>query len=140
MFGSARGLTKLAAIGLIMLMALGSVGLWVGIPLGWIYLASQMTTSSQPSLGPYVLILIGIPASMVVMGKILGRINELFGRVTDTTPRVRLHLPWMRSMSGERDMHYPFTVLDLVMVVSVAVALVAMGVWFFFFAGSPLPG
>jgi hypothetical protein len=140
MFGSARGLTKLAAIGLIMLMALGSVGLWVGIPLGWIYLASQMTNSSQPSLGPYVLILIGIPASMVVMGKVLGRINELFGRVTDTTPRVRLHMPWLRSMSGERDVHYPFTVLDLVMVISVAVALIAMAVWFFFFAGSPLPG
>jgi hypothetical protein len=42
-------------------------------------------------------------------------------------------------MSGEREVHYPFTVLDLVMVVSVAIALVAMGVWFFFFAGSPLP-
>src|SRR5919109_1447410 len=120
MLGSARGLTKVAALGLIMLMALGSVALWVGIPLGWIYLASQMTDSSQPSLGPYMLIIVGIPVSMVVMGKLLGRLNELFGRVTDTAPRVRIHLPWMRSMSGERDVHYPFTVLDLVMVISVA--------------------
>jgi hypothetical protein len=140
MFGSARGLTKLAAILLIILMALGSVGLWVGIPLGWVYLASQMTSSSQPSLGPYVLILFGIPISMVLMGRLLGRLNALFGRVTDTTPRVRVHLPWLRSMSGERVVHYPFSVLDLVMVISVALALLAMGVWFFFFAGSPLPG
>jgi hypothetical protein len=139
MFGSARGLSKLAALGLIALMALGSVGLWVGIPLGWIYLASQLTNSSQPSLGPYVLIIIGIPTSMVLMGKLLGRLNALFGRVTETTPNVRIRLPWMRSMSGERDLHYPLTVLDLVMVVSVAIALVAMAIWFFFFAGSPLP-
>jgi hypothetical protein len=139
MFGTARGASKLAAIGLVALMALGSVALWVGIPLGWIYLASQLTNSSQPSLGPYVLIIIGIPASMVVMGKLLGRLNALFGRITETTPHVNIRLPWLRSMSGEREVHYPFTVLDLVMVVSVAIALVAMGVWFFFFAGSPLP-
>jgi hypothetical protein len=86
-----------------------------------------------------VLIIIGIPASMVVMGKLLGRLNALFGRITETTPHVNIRLPWLRSMSGEREVHYPFTVLDLVMVVSVAIALVAMGVWFFFFAGSPLP-
>src|SRR5438093_12985968 len=124
MFGSARGLAKIGAIGLIALMALGSVGLWVGIPLGWIYLASQLTKSSQPSLGPYVLIIIGIPVSMVLMGKVLGRLNELFGRITDTAPRVRVNLPWLRSMSGERDVHYPLSVPDLAMVVSVAVALV----------------
>ena len=41
MFGSARGLAKIGAIGLIALMALGSVGLWVGIPLGWIYLVGS---------------------------------------------------------------------------------------------------
>jgi hypothetical protein len=33
----------------------------------------------------------------------------------------------------------PRTVLDVVMVISVAIGCAAFGIWFFFFAGSSLP-
>ena len=39
---------------LIGLMAVGSVLLWIGVPVGWLYLASRLTDSPQPSMGPYV--------------------------------------------------------------------------------------
>jgi hypothetical protein len=42
-------------------------------------------------------------------------------------------------MRGERVVSRPTTVLDLVMIVSVSVALIAFGIWFFFFAGSSIP-
>jgi hypothetical protein len=139
-FGNATGLRKLAAIALIVLMAIGSVMLWLGIPFAWIYGASQVADSTQPTMGPYVMVIVGIPISMVIVGKILSRLNRLYGEITQTAPRVPVRLPWLRSSTGERDIHYPFSVLDLVMVASVAIVLCLLAVWFFVFAGSPLPG
>jgi hypothetical protein len=134
----AAGRILLAAL-LVALMAVGSILLWLGIPVGWLYLASRIVKSSQPSLGPYVLVLVGIPVSMVVVGKALSRLDRAYGDVTGTTPTGRMRSPWMKSMRGERDSGRPRTVLDVVMVWSVAVALLSFAVWFFVFAGSSLP-
>jgi hypothetical protein len=124
---------------LILLMAIGSVVLWIAVPLGWIWLASNIVDSSEPSLTPYVMVLVGIPLTMVVVGKGLAQLNRVYGEVTGTTPTVRVVLPWHRSMRGERDAGHPRTVLDVVMVCSVTVALVLFGLWFFLFAGSSIP-
>jgi hypothetical protein len=130
---------KPSALLLILLMAIGSVVLWIGVPLGWIYLASNIVDSSEPSLTPYVMILVGIPLTMVIVGKGLSQLNRVYGEVTGTTPTVRVVLPWHRSMRGERDAGHPRTVLDVVMVCSVSIALVLFGLWFFLFAGSSIP-
>jgi len=47
---------------------------------------------------------------------------------------------WMKSMRGERERKRRRSVLDSVMIVSVGVALLLFGIWFFAFAGSSLPG
>lgn len=130
---------KVVAVSLIALMAFGSIVMWLGVPFGWIYVVSQSVESSQPSMGPYVLLLVGIPGSMMGMGRLLGALNRYYGRVTHTTPEVRVNLPWHRSMRDGRDSGHPRTVLDVVMVISVATALTCFGGWFFLFAGSPLP-
>jgi hypothetical protein len=134
----AAGRALLAAL-LIALMAIFSVVLWLGIPIGWLYLASRIAKSSQPSMGPYVLVLVGIPASMVVVGKLLSKLNRAYGDLTGTTPTVRMRNPWLRSMRGERDTGRPTTILEVVMVWSVSLALLCFGIWFFVFAGSSLP-
>lgn len=130
---------RFAAVALIALMAIGSVVMWLGVPYGWIYAVSKQVSSSQPTMGPYIVLLFGIPLTMTVVGKLLGVLNRYYGRVTHTAPEIHVVLPWQRSMRGERDAGHPRTVLDVVMVVSVAIALVAFGGWFFLFAGSPLP-
>lgn len=130
---------RLLAALLIALMAIGSIVLWLGIPVGWLYLVSRLVKSSQPSMGPYVLLIIGIPASMIVVGKALSKLNRVYGEVTGTTPTTRVRSPWMKSMRGERDSGRERTVLDVVMVWSVALALLCFGIWFFAFAGSSLP-
>lgn len=130
---------KLSAALLIGLMAIGSVVLWIGVPLGWIWLASNIVDSSEPSMTPYVMVLVGIPLTMVVVGKGLSQLNRVYGEVTGTTPTVRVVLPWHRSMRGERDAGHPRTVLDVVMVCSVAIAVVLFALWFFLFAGSSIP-
>jgi hypothetical protein len=134
----AAGRRVLAAL-LILAMAMGSIVLWLGIPIGWLYLASRIAKSSQPSMGPYLLVLVGIPASMVVVGKLLSRLNRTYGAVTGAPPRARTQPAWMKSLRGERDGGRQRTVLDVVMVWSVALALVCFAIWFFVFAGSSLP-
>jgi hypothetical protein len=131
--------TKLAQVLLIGVMAIGSILMWLGLPVFWLWLASRLVTSSQPSLGPYLMVIVGIPASMVVVGKLLSKLNRVYGDVTGTTPHVRVRMPWHRSMRGERDGTHPRTILDIVMVCSVSVALLLFAIWFFLFAGSSLP-
>jgi hypothetical protein len=126
------------ALLLVLLMAVGSVVMWIGVPLGLIYLASQLADSSQPSAGPYLLILIGLPVGMAIVGKFLGWLDRLHGRLTGRAQE-RHRSTWLRSMRAERTSTRRGGVLDTVMIISVALALVAFAVWFFGFAGSSLP-
>jgi hypothetical protein len=132
--------TKPIAVLLVLLMGVGSVVLWIGLPVGWVWVASRTVKTSQPSLGPYLLVLFATPLSMWLWSKLLFRLNDLYSRLTGQSYEVRTQLPWHKSMRGERVSNRPTTVLDLVMIVSVSLALTAFGVWFFFFAGSSLPG
>jgi hypothetical protein len=125
---------------LIALMAVGSVLMWVGLPIGLIYLASQVADSPKPSMGPYLLILIGLPVGMVAIGKALGALDRYHGRVTGLDDGKPVQAAWMRSMRGERERRRRRSVLDVVMIISVFVALVLGAIWFFAFAGSSLPG
>ena len=131
-------LTRPIAILLVLLMAVGSVILWIGIPVGWVWAVSQTVDTSQPTLGPYLVILFAVPISMWLWGKLLFRMNGLYSRLTGQTYEVRAQLPWHKSMRGERGSGRPTTVLDIVMVVSVSIALTAFGIWFFTSAGSPI--
>ncbi len=129
-----------AAIGLVLLMGAGSVVMWLGVPLGLIYAASRIADSSAPTLGPYLLIFIGLPVGMGVMAKLLGWLDRAHQRLTRSGDDRPQQAPWMRSMRGERGSTRKRGVLDTVMIVSVGLALAGFGIWFFGFAGSSLPG
>jgi hypothetical protein len=133
-------LSKPAALLLILLMALGSVFLWIVVPLGWLWIASHSTQTSAPTLGPYLLVIFAVPITMFVVGKLLFKTNRLYERVTGQDAEVRVQMPWHKSLRDSSTSGRRTTVLDVVMIASVAVALTAFGVWFFLFAGSSLPG
>jgi hypothetical protein len=132
--------TMPAAAVLILLMAIGSVFLWLGIPIGLIYLASQTVDSSQPTLGPYIALLFGIPICMALFGKLLFQLDRVFERVTGRQSEADFRAPWLKSMRAERSAGRKLTVLESTMIISVSIAVVAFGVWFLLFAGSSLPG
>jgi hypothetical protein len=124
---------------LVLLMAVGSVVMWIGVPLGLIYVAAQISDSSRPSAGPYLLVLLGLPIGMAIVGKCLGYLDRIHGRLTGRVDPHRRRATWLRSMRGERTTTHRGGVLDVVMMVSVGVAVIAFTVWFFGFAGSSLP-
>ena len=129
-----------AKAGLIALMAIFSVVLWIGIPVGWLWIVSQVSGSSQSAgFGPYLLAIGGIAVSVVIVTRFLALLNRTYARVSGAEEIVRVRAPWHRSMRGEDDSRPPRSVLDVVMVISVSIALVIFGIWFFGFAGSSLP-
>lgn len=113
-------------------MFLGSVGMWLGAPVLWLWLAGRNSAVSQTAMGSLLLILIGIPVTMVAIGKVLTRIDKRytanFGRGEALNERAR----WLHGVRG--DGQEP-TMLDKVMVLSVGLALLLVGVWFVFFSG-----
>jgi hypothetical protein len=132
--------TGLAKVALIALMAVGSILLWIGIPVGWLWIGSQVQSDSgQASFGLYLGILLGIIVSMVVVGKFLWSLNGVYGRLTGSEV-VRVRMPWHRSLRGEQEGRQTRQILDVVMVISVLSAGFVFLVWFLFFAGSSLPG
>ena len=124
---------------LIAVMVAGSLLMWIGAPLFWLWLGSQLQSGSQPTLGPYILVLVGVIVSMVVLGKLLSALDRLYARVMHRDTAVRVRMPWHRSMRGERTSGRPTRVVDVVMVASVSSALLLFGAWFFLLAGSSLP-
>ncbi len=137
---AASPLQPLAKAGLIALMALGSLVLWIGSPLGWLWIASQMQTDSKGAgLGPYMVVLVGIVVTAVALAKGLQWLNRLYSTVAGVDEPVRIVLPWHRGLRGQNEGRPPRTVLDVVMVISVSIGVAAFMIWFFFFAGSSLP-
>jgi hypothetical protein len=135
----ARIARPVAAAALITLMVLGSLAMWTAIPIAGLWIASQLTDSStQIGGGPLIVVAVGIPVAMVFAARLLVRVERRYMRVTGTTPHSPVAPAWGRSL-GDSSSERP-SVLIRIMVASVLVALTAMAVWFFAFAGSSLPG
>jgi hypothetical protein len=133
-------LQPLAKASLIALMAFLSIMLWLGIPIGWLWIGSQIQSGTQSTgFGPYFLVLGGIAVSVVVVTKLLAVLDRTYSRVNGKEEKVRVRMPWHRSMRGDDDSRHPRSVLDVVMVTSVGIATLAITLWFFLFAGSSLP-
>src|SRR3954464_2981244 len=152
MYMSARGQTRPGAslavrAGLIALMLIGALALWIGDPVFWLWITARLE-STQASMGPYALMLVGITLTAVAIGKGLSRLNRLYAKVTGTTPTVRIVVPWRRSMrdarhggSTDEDNRVPVGLLEVVMVIAVVIAVCALALWFFIVhPGPPLPG
>lgn len=123
-----------AGVALILLMIVGSLALWIAIPAGWLWLASQLSNRYELI---YILALFGCPITMILWGIGLARIHAAYLRLSGADPARGGRSAWLRSSSGERPGEgEPRPVLDVIMAGSVLLAIVVFTVWFFFFASS----
>ena len=118
-------------------MVLGSIALWIANPAFWLWVTSRLQ-GTQARMGPYALMLAGIIATAVLCAKALGALDRRYERLKGTNV-IYLHLPWARGLGGEHEKHLkPVTVLDVVMVLSVVVAAIALSAWFVIVNPSPV--
>jgi hypothetical protein len=109
---------------LVAIMFLGSLAMWVGVPLAWLWIGS-LIQGQTGSVGYALLAMMcGLVVTITLLGACLSWLN-------------RLHVE-VRAARG-RDVRGT-TALERVMVTSAVVALTVFLVWFFGFSGSePFP-
>jgi hypothetical protein len=128
-----------AVKGLLVAMALGSVALWTIVPAAVLWILSRLSGSSgQLTFGILLALGVAIPAAIALGAAGLTRVERVYMRMTGAAPRSPVVSGWRRSLR-DSDALGPATVLEKQMVASVLLAVLALGTWFFAFAGSSLP-
>jgi hypothetical protein len=73
----------------------------------------------------------------------LTRLSAAYDELSGRPQAARRTSPWLRSMRGEREelarKRAGISGVERIVVVSVVAAVLALEIWFFFFAGSSLP-
>jgi hypothetical protein len=136
---SERGGGGAAASAVFVVMLIAAFSLWTVIPLSWVYIGSKVSETQFPSGGPYAVVGAGIIVSIVIVAWLIGRLNNLYVRITGSNRLQPLRPTWLRSMRDTTPMQSSVTVVEAVLMASVMLAALALMVWFFFLAGSPLP-
>jgi len=114
----------------------GSAMLWIGIPVGGLWLAGELTTTAQ---GFLFAALGGIPLAMVAFAWLLYRVNDRYerSRAQHGGPG-RRRSAWLVASSDERSrarrQRQPRALIDVAMTLSATAALILMAVWFFFYS------
>ncbi len=116
--------TGAGAVLVVLIMVIGSFVLWVGTPLAWLWIGSQIqgaTASLGTALGA---MFVGVLVTIALLGALLAKLSNVY-----------------RANRRSRGMDDPgHLVLEGVLVVSASFTLAAFVVWFLFFAGtSPVP-
>jgi hypothetical protein len=121
-----RDLVRMGASAIVVVgtMLVGALVLWIGIPLAWLWIASQIqvaTDSLGAAVGAAMLgVVLSIAAVVPALGWLSGKYREL------------------REARGLEDTGN--FMLEVVMVTSAGIAIVLFSAWFFLFSGSsPIP-
>ena len=121
--------------GLVVLMALGSLALWIAIPAGWLW----VTRDLQPLGARFLIVIVGCVSSMVGAGVFLFRLEAVYAR-TKGMAEPELAAPgWLRSVGDARRPRRRATLLEIFLVLSALAALVVLVLWWAFLADSPNP-
>ena len=131
-----RGAHRLGELALAAAIFLGSLMLWVGLPVGWLWLVSHLS-DEYPNV--WALAVFGAPLTMAAWGYGLARLNAVYLRMCHAGPQHR-QTAWLKSLSGERGQRPPRGVLETSMTISVVLAMLTLLIWFFFFAENYSPG
>lgn len=120
-----------------------TINLWTGAPLFALWVGSQVVGNKQLTIGAVFVVVIVLALLVFAMALALVRLNAMYDRLIGRPTRER-RLTWLRSMRDEGwreelDHTLGTTALELIVMVTVWVAVIALLVWFFAFAGSPLP-
>jgi hypothetical protein len=136
---SRNAASALAASVVFVAMLLAALSLWTAIPLSWVYIASKLSHTQFPSEGPYMIVAIGIVASIGIVAFLIARLNRLYMRITGTNRLAPMRPSWLKSMRDTAPVAGNVTVVEAVLMGSVLLAALVLTVWFFLLAGSPIP-
>jgi hypothetical protein len=130
--------------------ALVSINMWTGAPLLAIWVGSRFEgwvggsgTGVGTSMRAVFVLIAALAVLELALLATLTRLSAGYDELTGRPLAARRTSPWLRSMRGEREelarKRAGISGVERVVVASVVGAVLAFEIWFFFFAGSPLP-
>jgi len=135
---------RLKRTGLVALMAVVTLNVWTGSPLFAVWVGSRVQGTGPPSMAAIAAVAATLGVVSFVLVQILARVEQVYNRVSGRRPGVRQHVPWLRSLRGERPEEQGsrgrLSPLEILLVGSVVLAVAAFEIWFFFYSGSPIAG
>jgi quinol-cytochrome oxidoreductase complex cytochrome b subunit len=124
-------------------MAVVAVNIWTGSPLLALWIGSRIQGDSGVSMGAVFGVVAVLGLTSYALMRLLAVLSERHDRLIGREPAQRRPQPWMRSLSGERlsdqRARARVSALDVVLVGTVLLAVLAFEIWFFFFSGSSIP-
>jgi hypothetical protein len=120
---------------------IGAILIGFGVPLAWIFIASQLYGKTGAVTGPVaVFIGTGILVSYYGLLLIASWIRARMLNRAAAGRRVARD-PWNRSMRDTpyKPGHHESDPIERLFVATAIISLIGFGVWFAFFAGAPLP-
>lgn len=123
--------------------ALLAVNLWTGAPLFALWVGSEAAGKEQLSFQAVAVVVIVLGILVFTIAFALARLNAAYDRLVGRPTRER-RLTWLRSYRDEDwrdevDRLEGISVLERILMLNVWIVEILFLVWFFVFAGSPLP-
>ena len=135
---------RLKRVALICLMVLATLNVWTGSPLLALWIGSRVQGQGPPSMLAIFVAAVSLGVLTWALVKVLARLEAFYARVAGRPTRVRRHVPWLRSMRGERPHQQKhaseLSPLEVILIVTVVVVVVLFEIWFFFYSPSPIDG
>ena len=129
---ASRSITdRLAGAFLLVLMSVGCLVLWIGIPVGCLWLAAKWSDSNAEH---FLYVLPMVLVGMAAFAKFLFWLNRLYVRVTLGSHAVEVDPEADDEWDEPRWVRGP---LETLLVASLLVALIALFAWFFLLAENP---
>jgi hypothetical protein len=123
--------SRLVELGLMAAIFLGSLALWIAVPVGSLWIASRLSNDASTVT---LSVLIICPLAMLAFGLLLGALNRMYLRTTGGGV-ARSKSAWLGSLSGGRGRpRRPRSPLETSMTISAGTAVVLLLVWFLFLA------
>ena len=123
-------------------MAVTAVNIWTGSPLLALWVGSRLQGTSGLSMGAVFAVIAVMGATSFALIKLLGALGARHDKLLGVPSAPRRQQPWLRSLSGERvrdqRKRQRISALDVVLVGTVLVAVIAFEIWFFFFSGASI--
>jgi hypothetical protein len=137
-------MTRLKRVALVAAMGVVTLNIWTGAPLLGLWVGSKVAPDSGISMLAVLVIIVVIGVAVWLLMQALGYLQAAHTRASGREVP-RRQTTWLRPMSGARTrgkgaVAPPLTSFDYVVVGVVILAVAAFEIWFFFFAGSSLPG
>jgi hypothetical protein len=133
---------RLKRVALVCLMVLVTLNIWTGGPLLALWIGSRVQGPGAPSMLAVAVAAVSLGVLSYALVKLLAWLDAVYGRVSGRPTRVSRHVPWLRSIRGERPHQQTraseLSPLEIILIVSVVLVVALFEVWFFFYSPSPI--